>query len=212
MVKILTPLTEPVGFLWFLLVIITIIRLWKRRPASALGPAVAAAVVYAIGGTRLPAQLLADLEIDYARTSVTDAAPADAVVMLGGILKISSKDPLGFDLDGRADRILVAIDVIRAAKARALVLGGAAHGRKGNEKTEGELLNHWLQKWSLVNVPVYLLGKCANTRDEAERVQALARVHGWRKMILVTSASHMKRAEAVFRKLGMDGTLSLIHI
>lgn len=206
MIKFLTPFTEPIGVIWSVLVLVTIWRLWKRRFRSALGPGVCAAVFYAIGGTKLPAHLLAQLERDYARNNWTNMQPVDAIVMLGGILRISSNDPLGFDLNESADRLMAAVELVRAGKGRVLVLGGGAHGPKGNEKCESELLRQLLLNWGLTNQPVYVLGKCGNTRDEAEHTQALARQHGWRRICLVTSASHMKRAEAVFRNLGFDVT------
>ena len=43
-----------------------------------------------------------------------------------------------------------------------------------------------------------------HTRDEALRTQALAEAQGWHRIILVTSAGHMRRSEAVFRKLGLE--------
>ena len=56
------------------------------------------------------------------------------------------------------------------------------------------------------SVPAYSLGICSDTRDEAWRVVPLIKEHAWRSLILVTSAYHMKRAEATFRKLDLPIT------
>ena len=43
-----------------------------------------------------------------------------------------------------------------------------------------------------------------NTADEAQAVAVLMRERGWQKIILVTSAWHMRRAARQFRKAGVD--------
>ncbi len=206
MTKLLTPLTEPLGLFWVILLLLTGWRLFCREWRRAAGPGILALLIYLIGGTRIPAHLLAGLERQYARGGLTEVAPADAVVMLGGILTVSTNDPLGFDLSMAADRAVTAVELVRRGKARVLVLGGGIQGVKGREEPEGGLIKRWLTAWGLAKVPVIVLDKCANTRGEAERVQALASQYGWRRLLLVTSASHMKRAEGVFRKLGLDVT------
>lgn len=206
MVKFLTPLTEPVGILWLALLVAVAWRLCRREWRRAIAPGLVALLVYAVGGTKLPAHLLASLERQYATNSASDLQPVDAVVMLGGVLTVSTNDPLGFDLSEAGDRALAAVDLVRRGKARVLVLGGGVHGRPGLEQSEGDMLRRWLDRWGLVKVPVFVLRDCANTRGEAERTQQLVQRYGWRRLALVTSASHMKRSEAVFRALGMDVT------
>lgn len=48
------------------------------------------------------------------------------------------------------------------------------------------------------------LGICQNTHDEAVAFRKLGESEGWRKVLLVTSALHMRRSEALFRKQGVD--------
>jgi uncharacterized SAM-binding protein YcdF (DUF218 family) len=43
----------------------------------------------------------------------------------------------------------------------------------------------------------------SNTKDEADQTKVLAEKNGWKKIILVTSAFHMGRAEALFKKTGL---------
>ena len=51
--------------------------------------------------------------------------------------------------------------------------------------------------------PIDEVGPVWNTRDEAVVVARLARERGWKRLILVTHPSHMRRAEAVFEKAGV---------
>ena len=49
---------------------------------------------------------------------------------------------------------------------------------------------------------IVLLNYSINTKDEADHTKTLAK-SGWEEIILVTSASHMRRAEALFKKNGL---------
>ena len=48
------------------------------------------------------------------------------------------------------------------------------------------------------------LPACADTHDEATHVRALATERGWHRILLVTSATHMRRAAALFRTQGIE--------
>ncbi|HNQ90876.1 MAG TPA: YdcF family protein [Verrucomicrobiota bacterium] len=203
MKPLLLPLTEPLGFLWVALVLWGVVLLGRRHGRAAAVALVTAVVLSLVGATRIPTRLLASLERPYAGVTIDRVQPADAVVMLGGILRQSAPEPLGFDLGTPADRVMAALELVRRGKARVLVLGGGGQGPRGGPPAEGELLLRWLNAWGLTNAPIHLLGICKNTRDEAERTLELMRQHRWKRVLLVTSAGHMRRAEAVFRRLSI---------
>ena len=48
------------------------------------------------------------------------------------------------------------------------------------------------------------LGVCGNTREEAVKFAKLVKERDWETVYLVTSANHMKRAEAVFLSAGVS--------
>ena len=50
------------------------------------------------------------------------------------------------------------------------------------------------------------LGICINTHDEAVAFRKLARSQGWSKVLLVTSALHLRRAVALFKQQGIEVT------
>ena len=126
--------------------------------------------------------------------------------MLGGSSRTSENDLCGFDLQSNGDRVLTALGLMRLNKARALVLGGGTHHAARGRVPEGEVLERWLTNWNLVSAPMFNLGLRADTHDEAVHFQSLAKQHGWRTCLLVTSAWHMKRAEAIFTKLEIQVT------
>jgi hypothetical protein len=52
--------------------------------------------------------------------------------------------------------------------------------------------------------PVEEVGPVANTHEEALAVARLARAHGWKRVIVVSDALHLRRAGAVFAHAGLE--------
>jgi uncharacterized SAM-binding protein YcdF (DUF218 family) len=124
-------------------------------------------------------------------------------VVLGGGAWLSSNDFAGLDFGLAVDRILTGMELTRRGQGKELVLGGSTTAEPV-VAPELELYRQWLESWEFDQVRILDLGLCRNTRDEAVRTAELAEEHGWSQLLLVTSASHMKRSEAAFRKVGLD--------
>lgn len=205
--RFVSGLLQPLTLLWLAIVAVAAVRLLQGRFREALGPSLLAAAIWAIGGSGIPLALVADLERPWAGFDVDRLPRADAVVMPGGEVAYSPDAVFGFDVSAASDRALTAAEIVRRGKAGALVLGGSRHGPdrdRGVGPTEGDLLRRWFEAWKVVEVPIFDLGDCRDTHDEAVATATLARERGWKRIILVTSAAHMRRAEAVFRNAGLD--------
>jgi uncharacterized SAM-binding protein YcdF (DUF218 family) len=128
------------------------------------------------------------------------------VVVLGGSAHVSSNNILGLEFGDAADRIVTGIALVRRGKGRVLVLSGGGrsilHGT--GVPAEVQRARDWIRSWDLAPVPVEVLDWCLDTHGEALRHAKLARNNGWKRIILVTSAWHMKRSVAAFRKAGME--------
>ena len=197
--KDLTHLAHTIGFLWLLLLLQFVYLLVRRQWLYALLPAAIAALVWLVGATLLPYNLLASLEAPYARPSLDDVPEADAVVMLGGGHERSRYDAFGVGAIAAFDRPIMALELMRRKRAPVLVLGGGGFLEAGKPTPEAIMLERWFAAWQLPAAPVINLGINQNTHDEALRTKALATEKKWTRILLVTSANHMKRAEATFR-------------
>ena len=156
------------------------------------------------GWTCFPERLLASLERPWAGRMLTDLPKADAVLFLGGGAKGSRGELIGLDLMNASDRITTAIELVRMGKAPVLVAGGTTRPSTEKHPSEGEATEKWIKNWQLTSVPIYQLGVCANTHDEALSMKKLVDQHGWKSVLLVTSASHMERAVGTFAKQGIS--------
>jgi uncharacterized SAM-binding protein YcdF (DUF218 family) len=133
-----------------------------------------------------------------------DAPAADAVVALGGGDRISQHDALGFAICDGGSRLLTAIEIVRSGQAKTLVLGGSWPLPSNTKLPSMSVVQAWVASWGLVSSGVTNLGICINTHDEALAFKQLKESQGWKSVLLVTSALHMRRSEALFRKQGIE--------
>ena len=202
--RVLIPLIEPIGLLWLALVVLAALLWRKRQRGFASASAALAAFIYIIGASALPDALVRSLERPYFGVK-PDALPAcDAVVMLGGGLDPSPDEIGELHLTKAGDRIIAALEMIRLGKAPVLVCGGSAVEMGGVMKVEADLFKKALIDRRVPVPEIISLGHCADTHDEAVRTRAIAEPRGWRRVLLVTSANHLPRATATFRKAGID--------
>lgn len=200
---------DPLAWAWFALLAASVLLFVRRRrrfAAALLGLAFLASLFQA---ANVPARLLAGLEAPYARgpSASQDAPSASAVVVLGGYVRSLPQSPIGMEFSEAADRLMTGVRLVREGAAPILLLSGSdeANGVRAVARLDQE----WLQNWWLLKsengaVPeVLLLPPALNTYGEAQQTAHLARKRGWTNIILVTSAWHMRRASATFRKAGV---------
>jgi uncharacterized SAM-binding protein YcdF (DUF218 family) len=199
-------LLEPVGFVWALLLVFTIVYLRKRRWWTALATGLPMMILYVFGATDVPGALLRSLERPYANVDIARLPPADAIVMLGAGAHPARLEVAGMHLTGAADRIVMALELSRLRKASVLVLGGASMPFPDGDRLESETVRNWMVERHLAQGEVIALPACADTHDEAVFTAKIARERGWKNLLLVTSANHMRRAVGTFRPAGLNVT------
>jgi uncharacterized SAM-binding protein YcdF (DUF218 family) len=192
-------LLNPLGLVWAGLLLLLLSLIWRQLKghailAGGLWILLTVSTCFPFWGLRLSA-----LEDPWRGIAGRwDALPmADAIVCLGGGASISPQEVVGVNLFSAGDRPVTAVELLRRGKAPRLLIGGGGSPDKGNE---ADAVKAWLALWQLSTAEITSLGKCLDTHDEAEKVATLARQHGWKRILLVTSDSHMKRAQAVFQK------------
>ncbi len=191
--------TEPLGFCWLLLVLLTI-WLWRRRDR---GPSVVSAAIVLLlslfGGTPLPWWLLSRLEAPYVGQVVADLPRVDAILMLGGGESASRVEPVGYNALHASDRFLTAVHLLDLDKSDRLVLGGGSSTFDGEEVLDSDAVLKWWRPRLPSGTKIEVLPYSRNTFDEARSMIRLAEEHGWKRIALVTSAAHLGRAVALFR-------------
>ncbi len=143
------------------------------------------------------------LEAPYPATPVADVPPAQAIVVLGGGISPPGQGQPMPNLEKAADRIWHAARLYRAGKAPVLVLSGGT-GAMAEATSEAEAMKQLLMEWQLPQGALLLEEHSRNTEENASMTQALLQPLGIRRVLLVTSALHMARAQAHFEAAGLE--------
>ncbi len=152
--------------------------------------------------------LMRSVEVGSGRVPVRGVGKADAIVVLSGMILTVDGAPLG-EWGDAVDRFDGGIELFKAGKAPLLLFTRGQLPWQPDAVPEGELL---AKRARLLGVPqsaIRLTGKVGNTADEAVAARAVLGVaqHGMpKRILLVTSAFHLRRALFLFERAGFEVT------
>lgn len=178
----------------------------RRRAAWVL--AVAAFVLLWVGSTPWVADtLVADLESRYPALTAQATPAADAIIVLGGAVagaKPPERPTLG--LGQASSRVWHAAALYRAGKARWVIVAAGNRAQYANEQVEAAAIREMLLVLGVPPGAIVEEGISRTTRENARNALPIVQRLGARRVLLVTSATHMPRALQTFeRSWGTNG-------
>ena len=138
---------------------------------------------------------------DY-RKPISAIDSADAIVVLSGMLEINEVGDSTYVEWGDPDRFFGGIDLFKAGKAQKLVFTGGKMPWDKARKTEGDVLKEYAISNGIPSEKIFVTKDVENTAEEALSVKEL--ISPSKRIILVTSAYHMYRAQRLFEKQGFE--------
>lgn len=144
------------------------------------------------------------VEGQYNPTALEVINKSDAIVVLGGFLRINEYKNHHNVEWGDADRFFGGIELYEAKKSNVVVFTGAQKPYNRTNLSEGEILKKYAIKYGVNAEDIFVTGEVLNTYDESVAVLELLGKN--KNIILVTSAFHMKRAKDLFEKKGFNVT------
>ena len=138
---------------------------------------------------------------DY-RKPISAIDSADAIVVLSGMLEINEVGDSTYIEWGDPDRFFGGIALFKAGKSQKLVFTGGKMPWDKAKKTEGEVLKEYAVSSGIPSEKIFVTKDVENTADEAVAVKKL--ISPSKRIILVTSAYHMYRAQRLFEKQGFE--------
>jgi uncharacterized SAM-binding protein YcdF (DUF218 family) len=199
--KLLPLPVYPLGMgISFILTSFVFLRGGRRRIAGLM--LLFSVIVLWGASTRTAAEfVMRSLEYHYPPVAVQDTPEAEAIVLLGGMTRGVVPGTGLTDLSASVDRIVHAARLFKAGKAPFIILsGGNAPGYQSGAEAMADILK-------LMDVPaekMLLETRSKNTQQNAIYSQKICQKKGISKILLVTSASHMRRAEAIFTGIGVS--------
>jgi uncharacterized SAM-binding protein YcdF (DUF218 family) len=144
------------------------------------------------------------LEASAKRTFRPDAT-YDVVILLGGVVEDRAQATSGQrSFNDNNERLLETFDLLRKGTARnAIVSGGPADATR-TEVVEARVLADQLVLWGIDRERVIVEDHAKNTYENAVDSAAIVRARGYKTVLVVTSAFHMKRALGCFRAVDLD--------
>lgn len=199
-------LLHPVGWIWLALGLFGLRGLFQRDFLAAIGGLGLMALLTVGGGTPFPNWWLARIERPFLQQTATRATQADAILMLGGGHRAAPRESHGLDAGEAFDRALTVIELVRAGHAKTVILGGGRALGQPPGTPESEALATWLRQLLPADTRIIVLPVSRNTWDEAVHFHRLRRSENWRRLLLVTSASHLSRALPLFQVRDLEVT------
>lgn len=177
--KALAWVTYP-GY-WALLLLGAAVLLSRRPVASAAVALLAAGVLLTFSSPAVAERLRRWVEAP-ARDTMRPGVEYDAAVVLAG----------------EESRLAGGAELVRSGRARYLLYSGRTAPRQVAE------MRRKLRSWGVPDRRVVFELESRNTYENALESSRIAAERGWRSLVMVTSADHVERALASFRRVGLD--------
>jgi uncharacterized SAM-binding protein YcdF (DUF218 family) len=187
--KILPIIVSPLG----LIIILLLFGIFRKK----MWPLLIALILLIILSLPIVSrQLIKFLEQGYTLISPNNVDTADTVIVLSGMIRtIKQNNEIYYEFSDAVDRVFAGIELLKLNKAQKIILTrGKLPWSLG--MPEGEFLAQFVKSQGINKNQVILTEAVQNTNDEAIAVSKILPKNS--KIILVTSAFHMPRAETVF--------------
>jgi uncharacterized SAM-binding protein YcdF (DUF218 family) len=178
-------------------------RFGKRRAAASLRIG-AVAFLWVLSTPVASDAFVRTLEDRYPPTTVDATPKADAIVVLGGGIAPACPPRPSPDLTEGADRVLLAARLHRAGKAPVVIVTGGGGPAGGDARPECRDMADLLVEWGVPRDAIVEEEAARDTAGNASETKQVLAARHLERVLLVTSAVHMPRALAAFRKAGVD--------
>jgi len=144
-----------------------------------------------LGAERAPASEL----------GITNAKPiADCIVVLSGGTQNQISPRPSIEVSDAGDRVLYAAQLFHRREAPQVICSGSISAGRVAMRPAAEDIAELLVRLGVPSADITLETRSQNTHDHAIYLEPLLREKGYKRVIVVTSAAHMPRSMAVFKR------------
>ncbi len=143
--------------------------------------------------------------LEHAVSSTVSAdASYDAVILLGGVSDERVTAQTGAPaFNDSVERLIATHRLLADGRARVAIVSGAAEYPAFLETSEARVAAAQLRAWGIDERRVILEEEARNTHENAVFSKRIVEARGFRRVLIVTSAFHMRRAVECFEAVGL---------
>jgi uncharacterized SAM-binding protein YcdF (DUF218 family) len=180
-------------FLGFLLV-------WSHRLLGRLLITAAFLLLYGLSISPVSDALITPLEADYRPLDVMNVRADVIVVLGGGAVDLSALGLEPMPSNGSLERVVAAVKLYRTLHIPMVITGGAGDPAMP-QLSDAEPMARMALDLGVPKQEIMIDNTAFNTLASARNVKT---AFAGKRMVLVTSAYHLKRSVGMFRKLGLE--------
>ena len=150
--------------------------------------------------------LVQSLEQQYPQQKFVSIEKHDAILVLGGGLRIPLPPALHTQIGSGSDRFWHAVRLFRAGKADEIILSGGNIFAQPEFQGEAYYASELLQQWGVPKSAIVVEAGSRNTEQNVAIIATDLLARNIQSVLLVTSAYHMPRALHAFRRLPIKVT------
>ncbi len=200
--KLLPLFIYPLGFACLLL-FIALIMAWKYPRRAAIPTGLALIVLLLASNGWMEKLVIKSLE--WENLPQSELPTAEAIVILGGGVRPTSPPRAFVEVNEAGDRVIYGAKLYQDQKAPLIITsGGRVDWRGGGDQSESTDMATLLELFGVPKTAILEDKTSLNTYENAVNVQKILTEKKINKVLLVTSAMHMKRSLLIFQKLGMN--------
>ncbi len=198
--KFLPLFIYPLGLSCTLLIAAMFLRKHRQWQTAIL---VITFLVIWLGGNRFVTMTVTQtLESQY--QPPTNTPKADVIIVLGGMTRSRIAPRQIPEISEEGDRLFYAAWLYKHGAAPTILLSGGKPFLKAGNTSESDEMAQLLELMAIPKEALWLESFSDNTYENAVETKRILTEKGLNRILLVTSALHMPRAVAIFKKQGFD--------
>jgi uncharacterized SAM-binding protein YcdF (DUF218 family) len=198
--KIIPPLVYPLGFTCLL--IIAALVFYRKIRLQRFLLILALCLLFLCSNRWVAWGLTRSLE--WQHLPPAQISHEDVIVVLGGGTQSALYPRQMVEVNGAGDRIIYAFWLYQQGKADHLLLTGGSIDWLSSEENPATDMLSLLRVFGVPEEAIWLEPDSRNTYEDAKYSAELLKENGISRIILVTSALHMPRSVALFKKQGIE--------
>ena len=220
-IKVVSSLVYPLGMVLLLLLLAWVVPLLSRRNAAwgrritlksraekyaTFFKVLSIALLLLASNPRFATWLMSSLEQQYPQQELSAIVKHDAIIVLGGGLRLPSSPVKHTQIGSGSDRYWYAVRLFKAGKANKIILSAGNVIAQPGILSEAQYAAELLQEWGVPSSAIAIETSSRNTQENYRNVSNYLVDKNYKRVLLVTSGSHMPRALQIFSQLPLQVT------